>query len=42
MWNTFPSTPASSLSLAGCHAGLLAALWLLPRPPRGAGKALQG
>ncbi len=41
MWNTFPSTPTSSLSLTGCHAGLLLALWLQPRPARPVGKAQQ-
>ena len=42
MWNTFPSTATSSLSLTGCHAGLLLALWLQPRPPRPVGKVQQG
>ena len=31
VWNVFPSTPTSSLSLQACHACLLVGLWVQPR-----------
>lgn len=32
IWNMFPSTPVSSLSLMACHMGILLALRYQPQP----------